>query len=76
MRLDKYSNPILNEQDLIDAIYHGHQISPDTFVDSTPATKNLQDSFEQLAKLDRRRNLDSKKIFTSLYKEHYHGKTI
>lgn len=43
---------------------------------NTPATKTLQDSFEQLAKLDQQRNLDSKKIFTSLYKEHYHGKTI
>lgn len=41
-----------------------------------PAEKNLQDSFEQIAKLDQRRNLDSKKIFTDLYKEHYHGKTI
>lgn len=43
---------------------------------NTPAVKNLQDSFEQIAKLDQRRNLDSKKIFTDLYKEHYHGKTI
>lgn len=43
---------------------------------NTPADKDLQNSFEQLAKLDQRRNLDSKKIFTSLYKEHYHGKTI
>lgn len=43
---------------------------------NTPANKNLQHSFDELAKLDQRRNLDSKKIFTSLYKEHYHGKTI
>jgi len=43
---------------------------------NTPADKNLQNSFTQLAKLDQRRNLDSKKIFTALYKEHYHGKTI
>ena len=43
---------------------------------NTPAVKNLQDSFEKIAELDQRRNLDSKKIFTDLYKEHYHGKTI
>lgn len=43
---------------------------------NTPAEKNLQNSFEQIAKLDQRRNLDSKKIFRTLYKEHYHGKTI
>ncbi len=24
MRLDKYSNPIFNDQDLFDALYHGH----------------------------------------------------
>lgn len=40
---------------------------------NTPSTKNLKNSFEQIALLDQRRNLDSKKIFTSLYKEHYHG---
>jgi DNA polymerase III alpha subunit len=27
MRLDKYSNPIFNEQDLFDAIYNGHEFS-------------------------------------------------
>jgi len=43
---------------------------------NTPANKNLQNSFNELSKLDQRRNLDSKKIFTALYKEHYHGKTI
>jgi sulfatase maturation enzyme AslB (radical SAM superfamily) len=43
---------------------------------NTPAIKNLQGSFEKLAELDKRRNLDSKKIFTNLYKDHYYGKTI
>ena len=46
MRLDKYSNPIFNEQDLFDAIYTGHQFSvDDTFlVDSrTGAIKNLEE---------------------------------
>lgn len=33
MRLDKYSNPIFNENDLFDAIYRGYQFSPnDTFI--------------------------------------------
>ena len=27
MRLDKYSNPIFNEQDLFDAVYNGYQFS-------------------------------------------------
>jgi DNA polymerase III alpha subunit len=27
MRLDKYSNPIFNEQDLFDALYQGHQFN-------------------------------------------------
>ena len=27
MRLDKYSNPIFNEQDLVDALYKGYQFS-------------------------------------------------
>lgn len=34
----------------------------------TPFEKNLQRSFEKLAELDRRRGLDSSKIFKSLYK--------
>lgn len=28
MRLDKYSNPILNEQDLFDALYKGYKFNP------------------------------------------------
>lgn len=43
---------------------------------NTPANKNLPESFEKLSELDTRRNLDSKKIFTNLYKDHYYGKTI
>jgi|Laugresubdmm15sn_1035100.scaffolds.fasta_scaffold02206_5 DNA polymerase III alpha subunit len=27
MRLDKYSNPVFNEQDLFDALYQGHQFN-------------------------------------------------
>ena len=32
MRLDKYSNPIFNEQDLFDALYKGHKFSPHDIV--------------------------------------------
>ena len=28
MRLDKYSNPIFNEQDIFDALYNGYQFNP------------------------------------------------
>lgn len=28
MRLDKYSNPVFNEQDLFDALYKGYQLNP------------------------------------------------
>jgi len=40
-----------------------------------PIEKNLPNSFEQLKQLDQRRNLDSSKIFTHLYKlkGNYHG---
>ena len=44
-----------------------------------PFDKNLNDSFDKLSKLDQRRNLDSSKIFTELYKlreGNNHGKTI
>jgi DNA polymerase III alpha subunit len=44
MRLDKYSNPIFNEQDLFDALYKGHQFSVnDTMlVERTDEVKNLE----------------------------------
>jgi DNA polymerase III alpha subunit len=47
MRLDKYSNPIFNEQDLFDALYSGHQISSEMFVDSSNNTKSLEDLIGQ-----------------------------
>ena len=46
MRLDKYSNPILDEQDLFDALYKGYQINAAdiVFVESrTPNILNLED---------------------------------
>jgi DNA polymerase III alpha subunit len=44
MHLDKYSNPIFNEQDLFDAVYNGHQFSAsDTMlVERTEAIKQLE----------------------------------
>ena len=45
MRLDQYSNPIFNEQDLFNALYKGYQINPvDLFFveEITPEILNLE----------------------------------
>jgi len=44
MRLDKYSNPVFNEQDLFDALYKGHQfsVSDTMLVERTDEVKNLE----------------------------------
>jgi DNA polymerase III alpha subunit len=44
MRLDKYSNPIFNEQDLFDALYQGHQFSVNNtmLVERTDSVKELE----------------------------------
>ena len=44
MYLDKYSNPVFNEQDLFDAIYNGYQfnVSETMIVDRTDAVKALE----------------------------------
>ena len=43
MRLDKYSNPIFNEQDLFDAIYTGHKFSNQLIVEErTPNILKLE----------------------------------
>jgi DNA polymerase III alpha subunit len=44
MRLDKYSNPIFNEQDLFDALYKGHQfnVGNTMLVERTEAIKELE----------------------------------
>jgi DNA polymerase III alpha subunit len=44
MRLDKYSNPIFNEQDLFDALYKGYQFS----VNDTVLVEERTDNFRQL----------------------------
>ena len=46
MRLDKYSNPIFNEQDLFDALYKGQKLSPDMFVEQTLEVKKLEKQTE------------------------------
>lgn len=43
MRLDKYSNPIFNEQDLFDALYKGQTLSPAMFVEQTTEVKKLEE---------------------------------
>jgi DNA polymerase III alpha subunit len=44
MRLDKYSNPVFNEQDLFDALYKGHNLSVDDtmLVERTNTIKELE----------------------------------
>ena len=41
MRLDKFSNPIFNEQDLFDALYKGQTISADMFVEQSKDVESL-----------------------------------
>jgi DNA polymerase III alpha subunit len=43
MRLDQYSNPIFDENDLFEALYKGQQITNGIFVESNPNIKLLQD---------------------------------
>jgi DNA polymerase III alpha subunit len=46
MRLDQFSNPIFNENDLIDALYQGQRIPSDIFVDSSIEIKKLAEIAE------------------------------
>ena len=41
MRLDKYSNPVFNEQDLFEALYKGQKLSNELFVEPTPDIASL-----------------------------------
>lgn len=41
MRLDQYSNPVFNEQDIFEALYKGQTLSPAMFVDPTTDTESL-----------------------------------
>lgn len=44
MRLDKYSNPVFNEQDLFDALYYGYQfnVNDTVLVEKTDAVRELE----------------------------------
>lgn len=43
MRLDHFSNPVFNEQDLFTALYKGQSLSADMFVDSSNNVKHLEE---------------------------------
>ncbi len=45
MRLDKYSNPIFNEDDLFEALYKGYQFTPNNtpIVERTPSVVQLEE---------------------------------
>jgi hypothetical protein len=48
MHLDKYSNPIFNEQDLIDALYKGVQFAPDDIVFVSEKNANIK-NFKEIS---------------------------
>lgn len=43
MRLDKFSNPIFNEDDIFEALYKGQKLSSETFVEPSNETKRLEE---------------------------------
>lgn len=43
MRLDQYSNPVFDENDLFEALYKSQQLSNEIFVDASPNINLLQD---------------------------------
>lgn len=46
MRLDKYSNPVFDEQDLFDALYKGQMLSADIIVNPSSEVKKLEEVLE------------------------------
>jgi DNA polymerase III alpha subunit len=44
MRLDKYGNPIFNESDIFNALYRGHELSSDMFVDISDQITSLEEA--------------------------------
>ena len=42
MRLDQFSNPVFNDQDIFEALYKGQTLSPNMIVEPTPETVNLE----------------------------------
>jgi len=48
MRLDKYSNPIFNEQDIFDALYQGYQFSANDTLIVSERTDSIKEFENQL----------------------------
>jgi DNA polymerase III alpha subunit len=46
MRLDQFSNPIFNENDIFEALYKGQTLSPEMFVESNNNIKKLEEIAE------------------------------
>jgi DNA polymerase III alpha subunit len=46
MRLDQFSNPIFNENDIFEALYKGQTLSPEMFVESNDNIKKLEEIAE------------------------------
>lgn len=43
MLSDKFSNPIFEEKDIFDVLYHGHTVSTDMFVNTNDSTLQLEE---------------------------------
>lgn len=43
MRLDQFSNPVFNENDIFEALYKGQTLSAAIFVESTPSVSNMEE---------------------------------
>lgn len=43
MRLDLFSNPIFNDKDILEALYKGHPLSPEMFVEPNDDIKRLEE---------------------------------
>lgn len=46
MRLDKFSNPIFNEQDIFESLYKGQTLSPEMFVEFSEDIQKLESTLE------------------------------
>jgi hypothetical protein len=42
MRLDQYSNPIFNDEDLFNALYQGQILPPNLIVEFSPEVEQLE----------------------------------
>jgi DNA polymerase III alpha subunit len=46
MRLDQYSNPIFNDNDIFEALYKGQTLSPEMFVEPSEDIQKLESTLE------------------------------